>query len=318
MTPVSVPHLFALASGLDCSGPERCLFCAAPCGRDHPSGDYLRDSFTGRDSLPCPGSEWVCPGCVLCLREDCTVAFLDGTSRRVPKGAMRCWSWLVTRTKALAGSKAHLDQWRDVCLSPPEPPFALVLSDSGQKHLLYRGRVCHSREHVTVTLEGEPISYEPEALAQRLGLRGRLSLPQLNLLFHGGALTEGGGREDTRLIADFQRLFPLLRLLGGCTPAQILSGSLLSGRGTLVCEENRAAVAATGTGDISASAPSAGPRAASSAARPGDSSTTATSSAGWRRAAVSRPAPRRTLREQSRQALFRILLHVLAYTSYLR
>jgi hypothetical protein len=70
-------------------------------------------------------------------------------------------------------------------------------------------------------------------------LRGRLSLQQLNFLFHGGALTEGGGRENTRRIADFQRLFPLGRLLGGCLPDQVLAGSLQVWRGSLVCEENR-------------------------------------------------------------------------------
>lgn len=81
-------------------------------------------------------------------------------------------------------------------------------------------------------------------LVERLGLRGKLTLPQLNFLFHGGNLTESGGREDTRAIADWQQLFPLGRLLGGSLPGQILSGSLLAGRGTLICEENRSCVSA--------------------------------------------------------------------------
>lgn len=79
-------------------------------------------------------------------------------------------------------------------------------------------------------------------LVDEYDLAGKLSLPQLNFLFHGGALTDGGGREDTRRIADWQRLWPLGRLLGGSLPDQILAGSLLVGRGTLVCEENRSAL----------------------------------------------------------------------------
>jgi hypothetical protein len=76
-------------------------------------------------------------------------------------------------------------------------------------------------------------------LSHQYGLYGKLTLPQLNFLLHGGNLTEGGGRENTARIADFHRLFPLGRLLGGCLPDQVLAGTLIVGRGTLVCEENR-------------------------------------------------------------------------------
>lgn len=81
---------------------------------------------------------------------------------------------------------------------------------------------------------------EPGArwLVNRLGLNGKLSLEELNFLFHGGNLTQGGGREDTRLIADMQQLFPLIRLLGGAIPSQILAGSLQAWRGLLACAEN--------------------------------------------------------------------------------
>lgn len=81
-------------------------------------------------------------------------------------------------------------------------------------------------------------------LISMLGLEGKLSLPQLNFLFHGGNLTEGGGREDTGQIADGQRLFPMLRLLGGSLPSQILAGALQVWRGTLVCRENEPALRA--------------------------------------------------------------------------
>lgn len=76
-------------------------------------------------------------------------------------------------------------------------------------------------------------------LVDEWAMAGKLSMAQLNFLFHGGNLTEGGGRENTSRIAQVERLFPLVRLLGGSLPSQILSGSLLAWRGTLVCEENR-------------------------------------------------------------------------------
>lgn len=76
-------------------------------------------------------------------------------------------------------------------------------------------------------------------LIEALGLKGQLSLKQLNFVLHGGNLTDSTGREDTARIAEMQVLFPLFRLLGGALPDQILKGSLLAWRGLLVCEENR-------------------------------------------------------------------------------
>jgi hypothetical protein len=76
-------------------------------------------------------------------------------------------------------------------------------------------------------------------LIDALGLTGKLSLKQLNFFLHGGNLTDSTGRENTSRIAEMQELFPLLRLMGGALPDQILKGSLVAWRGLLVCEENR-------------------------------------------------------------------------------
>jgi hypothetical protein len=76
-------------------------------------------------------------------------------------------------------------------------------------------------------------------LVDEYGLAGSLSLAQLNFLFHGGSLTEPTGREPTARIVEMHGAIPLLKLLGGALPDQILQGSLDAGPGVLVCEENR-------------------------------------------------------------------------------
>lgn len=88
---------------------------------------------------------------------------------------------------------------------------------------------------------------EPGAmwLIDRYGLRGSLSLQQLNFLLHGGNLMQSNAHENTRRIAEMHRCWPLLRLCGGSLPDQILSGSLHVWRGTLVCEENRDSLSKT-------------------------------------------------------------------------
>lgn len=172
--PPTVPALVALAiAGRNaCTGPHRCFYCGAPCVVGWPTSQYVKKSFTGHGGVAAPGSPWVCQGCVLCLRESCTIRLLDGTIR--PDQRMRGYSWVVDRAGATAATKAHINRLREICVAPPEPPFAIILSDSGQTHQLYRGRVNHSPLPIVATLEAEPITYRPAGLLDALGIAGRI------------------------------------------------------------------------------------------------------------------------------------------------
>ena len=172
-TPTSVPHLMALASRRDCAGPHRCYYCGAPCTERLAVSQHVKDSFTGRTGVVAPGSPYVCVGCTLCLRESCTITLIDGEIR--PDQRMRGYSWLLTGSRAVAMTKAHLAGIRGLCLQPPKPPFAVVLTDSGQTHQLYRGRVNHGGPRVTVSLEAELISYQPGELARLLTVAGQIA-----------------------------------------------------------------------------------------------------------------------------------------------
>jgi hypothetical protein len=88
---------------------------------------------------------------------------------------------------------------------------------------------------------------EPMAmwLIDRYGLRGKLSLLQLNFLLHGGNLTQSNALENTKRIAEMHECWPLLRVCGGSLPDQILAGAMDVWRGTLICEENRQALVQT-------------------------------------------------------------------------
>jgi len=171
----TAPALFALSHGIACEGPHSCFFCGAACGEDHPRADFLRDTFTGLDAVARRSSEWVCPGCVLCLREDMDVPLCDGTTRHVAKAAVRMYSWLLTSASAVAAGKQHLLWLRQTCLAPPPPPYALSLADSGQLQLLYRAPVCLDPRVATTSIEGLRVSYEPAELADRLDLCGRVA-----------------------------------------------------------------------------------------------------------------------------------------------
>ncbi|ODU01994.1 MAG: hypothetical protein ABS79_01005 [Planctomycetes bacterium SCN 63-9] len=132
-----------------------------------------------------------------------------------------------------------------LCHAEALSPITHMSGSSGNESIVAREAVVTPRGVAMIPcLSGNAIRHrcvrDPgmQWLVDAYGLKGKLTLKHLNFLFHGGNLTDGGGREDTRRIADFQRLWPLGRLLGGCLPDQILAGSLQVWRGTMACEEN--------------------------------------------------------------------------------
>jgi hypothetical protein len=75
-------------------------------------------------------------------------------------------------------------------------------------------------------------------LIARLGLDGNLTAAQANFLVNGGAVSESTRDADLRLADGGATLIPLLRVLGGCLPGQILPGRAAVGRGVMACREN--------------------------------------------------------------------------------
>jgi hypothetical protein len=132
------------------------------------------------------------------------------------------------------------------CLSEATSPITHMAGTAGNEAIVAREPVVTKQGVRYVPfLSGNALRHrclrEPGILwlLKEYELRGKLTLPQLNFLMHGGNLTESNSHENTARIAEMYRTWPLLRLLGGSLPNQILAGSCDSLRGTLVCEENR-------------------------------------------------------------------------------
>lgn len=227
MNVTTAPHLLAIAHGGDCVGDHPCFYCGAPCDGSNPVKQYVAPTFTAHSTVAAPGSPGVCDGCVLALRESAQITMIDGETRDAARIAMRGYSWIVTATEARAASKAHMAQLRAACLDPPEPPFAVVLSDSGQTHQIYRGVVCRSTDAVVVTLECELISYHSRDLPPILELTGKLAAsvgkPGLKSTRFSASLADRvfkRYRDADALIGDWLRVqsTPLGRLAAWLTP----------------------------------------------------------------------------------------------------
>lgn len=161
MALVTAPLLFARVNA---AGSQRCFFCAGLCDETIAAADFVKSSFTGLDTVTL--SRFVCAGCVASQDEDATIVLPDGETRTGQK--TRGYSWVFDHHKRTACTKAHREWIMQQCLNPPETPYVICLTDSGQKHLLYRAVVCCSRDRITATLEGERIDYSPAELTGRM------------------------------------------------------------------------------------------------------------------------------------------------------
>lgn len=135
----------------------------------------------------------------------------------------------ITHMDRVEGNEALIA--REAVLTPAGMRFVPTLSANALRHRMIRGP-------------------GGRFLVERWDLAGKLDMRTLNFLLHGGSLTESTSRNDTRAVAEFYRLFPLYRLIGGSLPNAILPGSLNVGRGVLACAENAGRLRATVPWDV--------------------------------------------------------------------
>lgn len=157
---MTATQLFAGISGF---GDFVCFFCGGRCSDAILASEFVKPSFTGLDTVTL--SKYVCGGCVASMGEREAIELIGGEVRSGQK--VRGYSWVITADWKRAATKAHRNELLSLCLYPPDPPFVICLTDSGQKHLLYRSVVNHEQSVVTVTLEGELITYFRPELADR-------------------------------------------------------------------------------------------------------------------------------------------------------
>ncbi|MFZ2635553.1 MAG: hypothetical protein WAX33_04355 [Rectinemataceae bacterium] len=201
---MTTSQLFAVSF----EGVNSCYYCGAACDDTHRSTDYVKDTFTNRDIVAFPGSSFVCHGCAESLGAGPdSMQMIDGTTkvRENARGMQpRMYSWVLTSGVKLAATKAHISLLRQVVLDPPEPPFAIILTDSGQKQLIFRAPIALSQDHYPLLLEDERIEVDIASLRELLvmatkvvaatgkpALQGNISFGNINAYFEHFGDTDG-------------------------------------------------------------------------------------------------------------------------------
>jgi len=150
-------------------GDEKCFYCGLPCGTKYGKKDYVKKTFTNRDIVKYPCSDYVCGCCIESLRtggDD--IVLIDGDIKTGRSASPRMYSWILTGKENYGFTKKHLDFCREKLLNPPEPPFSIILSDSGQKQLIFRSQVNYDRDFYSVQLEDKQIDVEKSLLKEYL------------------------------------------------------------------------------------------------------------------------------------------------------
>jgi CRISPR type IV-associated protein Csf1 len=152
---------------------ENCFYCGNDCGQNNIIKNYLKPTFTNLDIIKTPNSEYICDECIWAFATgNQEITLLDGEIRQGQ--SPRLYSWIIT-DKKIAATKAHIRQLREIILNPPPPPFKIILSDSGQKHLLFRTIWAQSQDNFPIQFEEEQIIVNITELQKRLTIADRLS-----------------------------------------------------------------------------------------------------------------------------------------------
>ncbi len=143
------------------------------CGKRESSQPLaLKDTFTSHSIARCPDSKKLCDRCAWVIPLRCW--YFNPNKNAWGKLFSRNWSWLFQGEKVLSptieGSRgdgrdrlpivSNLPtrmEIRDWLLNPPEPPFTIVVAESGQKHLVPFAQEAYSRDYFPVLFEMDTV-----------------------------------------------------------------------------------------------------------------------------------------------------------------
>jgi CRISPR type IV-associated protein Csf1 len=152
-------------------GPDPlCWLCGAPThGVGWPRDLALPPTYTNHNSAKQPGSNTVCQPCVALGSKETWEAYVaDHPEKGLKTGhamSWRCYSHVFAEGLHECPTRAR---WREWLLEPPEPPFLFIVATSGQKHLIFRGKVGHSRDVYPVQFEEQSLFVERQTFARCL------------------------------------------------------------------------------------------------------------------------------------------------------
>lgn len=215
---------------------DKCYFCSAPA--THPLS--LKSSFTSQNLARLPDSDKICDRCDYWLNLRCW--YFSPHKDKWSKLFSRNWSNLFVKDRLVSpiieGShtegrdtlsivrnlptRAEIRSW---LIDPPDPPFTICISESGQKHIVMWSQAAYSRECFPVQFEMDSIQIDRKSFTKQL-----LDYEKLLTIFSKTEIDKGEYHSD-RMIKywqihgydEWQRLENIIAPLRGGRLLQLIS-----------------------------------------------------------------------------------------------
>jgi len=155
-------------------GKEKCVFCNSDCSKKILVSSFIKKTFTNYDLLQNPDGLYMCKGCYFSMTDKSIEELIMPDGEIKTNQSARTYSWVLTKKKKRAFSKRHIKEIKEIVLNPPKPPFAIVISDKGKKHLIFRSLVSYSRDDYVLQFEEESVFVNVKKLKDRIELCERI------------------------------------------------------------------------------------------------------------------------------------------------
>lgn len=138
---------------------DLCWLCGgATDGVGWPQKTAFAPTFTNFNLAVVPSSQSVCQACVAMAQNETWNLYLAAHPELGLKSGKRMgWRYYSHLFTPNSHESPSRERWRELLLDPPEPPFIMCMSESGQKQLIFRCQIAHSRDEFPVQVEEDSI-----------------------------------------------------------------------------------------------------------------------------------------------------------------
>ncbi len=116
----------------------------------------ISKTFTNHNQAKCLTSKALCPECVAFMKKPTWSRYVeDHPDEDLKDGKPMGWnsySHIFFKNTHISPNRI---KWREYLLNPPKPPFLFSVTTTGKKHLIFRGKVAHSKDVFPVKFEEE-------------------------------------------------------------------------------------------------------------------------------------------------------------------
>ena len=151
---------------------DRCWLCGGfTNGVGWRREDWIKPTFTNHNEACCLDSDAICQACVAMSSKEPWEQYVAAHPEMGLKtGHAMSWRFYSHVFSHVGHRCPTKPEWRMLLVEPPEPPFLCVISTSGQKHLIFRARVSHSRDRYWLRFEDQLLYVDRRSIAQRIAL----------------------------------------------------------------------------------------------------------------------------------------------------